>query len=213
MVGEPRIGVLALQGGVAEHLDLLTGLGADAVRVRTPADLDGLTGIVLPGGESSTIDRLLRMFELSEPLRDLIVGGLPTLATCAGLITLSDTIEDPAPGQRTLGLLDITVRRNAFGAQVVSEEATVDTADGPVRAAFIRAPIVIRVGSGVEVLARHRGQVVGVRTATVTAVAFHPELTGDATLHRWLLDTRPFAGTPTGWEKLYWLHEDSHQPS
>ncbi|MGD7707409.1 pyridoxal 5'-phosphate synthase glutaminase subunit PdxT [Microlunatus sp. Y2014] len=190
MARRPRIGVLALQGGVTEHLDLLTGLGADAVRVRTPADLAGLDGIVLPGGESSTIDRLLRMFELAAPLRTLIGGGLPTLATCAGLIILADFLEDPAPGQQTLGLLDITVRRNAFGAQVVSEEATLDTPDGPVRAAFIRAPIVTRVGPGVEVLARHHGQVVGVRTGTVTAVAFHPELTADTTLHQWLLDPR-----------------------
>lgn len=183
----PRIGVLALQGGVVEHLQLVTGLGADAVRVRTPPGLDTIDAIVLPGGESSTIDRLLRIFGLADPLRDRIRAGLPTLATCAGLITLAAEIADPAPGQQSLGILDITVQRNAFGAQVESEEAVVDTVDGPVRAAFIRAPIVTRVGPDVEVIAEHRGQIVGVRQGNITAVAFHPELTGDATLHRRLL--------------------------
>lgn len=181
--GDRRIGVIALQGGVREHLDLLESVGVHGVRVRTPQDLAGLDGIVLPGGESSTIDRLLRIFDLTDPLREAIRAGLPTLATCAGLITLAEQIIDPAPGQQSLGILDITVQRNAFGAQVKSEEATVDTTDGPVRAAFIRAPIVTRVGSGVEVIAEHRGRVVGVRAGAVTAVAFHPELTGDALLH------------------------------
>lgn len=183
----PRVGVLALQGGVAEHVRVIEGLGATAVLVKRPAHLDQLDGLVLPGGESSTIDRLLRIFGLVEPLRTAIRGGLPVLATCAGMITLADEIEDPAPGQQTLGLLDITVRRNAFGSQVESEEAVVATADGPVAAAFIRAPIVTRVGAGVEVIAEHRGQIVGVRSGGITAVAFHPEVVGDATLHRRLL--------------------------
>ena len=182
-----RIGVLALQGGIAEHVALLTDIGARACRVRTVGDLASIDGIVLPGGESSTIDRLLHLFELADPLRDALRDGLPALATCAGMITLASRITDPAPGQRSLQVLDVTVERNAFGAQVASEEAVVDTADGPVRAAFIRAPIVTRVGPGVEVIAEHHGRVVGVRQGGITAVAFHPELTGDATLHRRLL--------------------------
>ena len=182
-----RIGVVALQGGVAEHVRVLHDLGVDTVLVKRPTHLNGLTGLVLPGGESSTIDRLLRIFGLVEPLQQAIRDGLPVLATCAGMITLAAEIEDPAPGQQTLNLLDITVRRNAFGSQVESEEAVVATADGPVAAAFIRAPIVTRVGEGVEVIAEHRGQVVGVRSGLVTAVAFHPELAGDPTLHRRLL--------------------------
>lgn len=177
------VGVLALQGGISEHVALLTAIGVQPSRVRTSTDLIGLEGIVLPGGESSTIDRLLRIFDLADPLRDALLGGLPALATCAGLITLAAEITDPAPGQGSLGVLDITVQRNAFGAQVESEEAVVDTVDGPVRAAFIRAPIVTRVGSDVEVIAEHRGRIVGVRQGAITAVAFHPELTGDATLH------------------------------
>src|SRR5699024_3331646 len=116
-----------------------------------------------------------------------LLAGLPALATCAGMITLAAGIADPAPGQRSLGVLDITVERNAFGAQVASEETLVDTVDGPVRAAFIRAPIVSRVGPGVEVIAEHRGRIVGVRQGTITAVAFHPELADDATLHHRLL--------------------------
>lgn len=182
-----RVGVLALQGGVAEHVRVLQALGAETVLIRRPRDLQGLTGLVLPGGESSTIDRLLRSFGLVEPLRTVIAAGLPVLATCAGMIALAAEIEDPAPGQQTLGLLDITVRRNAFGSQVASEEAVVDTTDGPVAAAFIRAPVVTRIGPGVDVVAVHRGRVVGVRSGAVTAVAFHPELVGDGTLHRRLL--------------------------
>ena len=191
-VAQRHIGVLALQGGIAEHLAMLDRIGATPSRVRTPADLAGpdgrvLDGIVLPGGESSTITRLLRIFGLADPLRDALLAGLPALATCAGMITLAAGIADPAPGQRSLGVLDITVERNAFGAQVASEETLVDTVDGPVRAAFIRAPIVSRVGPGVEVIAEHRGRIVGVRQGTITAVAFHPELADDATLHHRLL--------------------------
>ncbi|WP_353650393.1 pyridoxal 5'-phosphate synthase glutaminase subunit PdxT [Nakamurella sp. A5-74] len=183
----PRVGVLALQGGVAEHVRMLESAGAQAVLVRRPAHLTDLDGIVLPGGESSTIDRLLRLFGLADPLRALITGGLPTLATCAGMVLLAEAIQDPAPDQQSLGILPITVQRNAFGAQVVSEEALVETVDGPVRAAFIRAPIVIEVGRDVEVTARHRGRIVGVRRADVTAISFHPELTGDPTLHAQLV--------------------------
>lgn len=183
----PLVGVLALQGGVAEHVRMLQASGADPVLVRRPSQLPDLDGIVLPGGESSTIDRLTRMFALADPLRELIVGGLPTLATCAGLVLLADAVVDPAPGQQSLRVLPITVQRNAFGAQIASEEVVVETIDGPVRAAFIRAPVVTELGEGVEVLARHRGRIVGVQSGAVTAISFHPELTGDDTLHRGLV--------------------------
>ena len=199
----PVVGVLALQGGVAEHASLLEKLGAQVVLVKRPEQLEGLDALVLPGGESTTIDRLTRIFGLRQPLIDAIAGGLPTLGTCAGLILLAREIEDPAAGQQTLGLLDVTVRRNAFGSQVDSAETELTWgttgADGagqltgaggqvPVKAAFIRAPIVTRVGADVTVLARHAGQVVGVQQSHLLGISFHPELTGDTTVHRALLD-------------------------
>lgn len=189
MSSAPRVGVLALQGGVAEHARMLRGLGAEPVLVKRAQELAGLDAIVLPGGESSTVDRLLRLFELHEPLRDAVLGGLPTLGTCAGLILLSSAIEDPAPGQQTLQVLDVTVSRNAFGPQTASEEVVLAWGDdgATVRAAFIRAPIVTRVGEGVEVLARHRGVVVAVASGNVVGISFHPELTGETTVHEHLL--------------------------
>ena len=193
------VGVLALQGGVREHVRLLESLGARTALLRVPSDLSGPDGprvdaLVLPGGESSTIDRLLRLFGLQEPLADAIRGGAPTLGTCAGLILLARHVLDPAPGQRSLGVLDVTVRRNAFGPQVDSAEAHLETADGPARVAFIRAPQVTQTGPGVEVLARHAGRVVAVRQDAITGVAFHPELTGEPLFHRRLLaDTRTAA--------------------
>lgn len=190
----PRVGVLALQGGVREHARMLVGLGADVVPVRRAEQLDALDALVLPGGESSTIDRLLRVLDLRDPLRAAIAQGLPVLGTCAGLILLADRIEDPAPGQQTLGVLDVTVRRNAFGRQADSSEETVATVLGPVGAAFIRAPQVVSVGEGVEVIARRGAEptdtdapIVGVRRGDITGIAVHPELTGDATFHRALL--------------------------
>ncbi len=187
-----RVGVVALQGGVREHVDLLVGLGAEVVELRRPADLLGPDGyrvdaLVLPGGESSTIDRLLRLFGLGKPLAAAIRAGLPTLATCAGLIQLATRIEDPAPGQQSLGVLDVDVRRNAFGRQVDSAEVALETAWGPAEVAFIRAPAVTRVGAGVEVLATFHGQAVGVAQGAITGVAFHPELTGETLFHRRLL--------------------------
>lgn len=189
-----RVGVLALQGGVREHAELLAGLGAEPVLVRRAAQLDGLDALVLPGGESSTIDRLTRVLGLRDPLRAAIGGGLPTLGTCAGLILLADRVLDPAPGQETLGGLAVTVRRNAFGRQVDSSEETVQTLLGPVRAAFIRAPEVTDVGAGVEVLARRGADpgdvgapIVAVRSGHLLGLSFHPELTGDPTVHRELL--------------------------
>lgn len=183
-----RIGILALQGGVAEHVRMLDRIGVEPVLVRRAAELVRVDGIILPGGESSTIDRLLRGFGLAEPLADRIRGGLPTLGTCAGLVLLAARVADPAPGQRSLGILDVTVHRNAFGSQVESEEAVVHTTGGPVRAAFIRAPVVSDVGAGVEVLARHRGQIVAVRSGAVTGISFHPELAHDGAFHRRLVE-------------------------
>ena len=157
----PLVGVLALQGGVEEHIAVLESLGAATRRVRLQQDLDGLDGIILPGGESSTIDKLARSFGVAEPLRRAVDGGLPVLATCAGLIYSARELENPAPGQQTLGLIDVSVRRNAFGNQRFSEERTVPVAmEGQrsgeplaIEASFIRAPIVTRAGEGVEVIA------------------------------------------------------------
>ena len=192
MSGTPTIGVLALQGGVREHVELLDAQGVRAVPVRRPDDLlgpDGLRvdGLVLPGGESSTISRLLRLFDLFDPIRDAVAAGLPTLGTCAGLILLAREVIDPAPGQTSLGVLDVTVRRNAFGPQVDSSEADLDTAFGPVRVAFIRAPLVVRSGPDVAVIARRDDAVVGVRQGVITGLAFHPELTGEPLFHRRLI--------------------------
>lgn len=186
------VGVLALQGGVEEHIAVLEGLGVTTRRVRLPQDLDGLDGIILPGGESSAIDKLARSCGVAEPLRQT---ELPVLATCAGLIYSARELDNPAPGQQTLALIDVSVRRNAFGNQRFSEERIVPVAMGmemfEVEASFIRAPIVTRVGEGVEVIAtvpREGGEaVVGVRQGNVTALSFHPEENGDSRLHAaWL---------------------------
>lgn len=184
------VGVLALQGGVAEHVELLETLGVSAVLVKKPEDLQRCDALVLPGGESTTIDRLTRIFGLRQPLIDAIGAGLPTLGTCAGLILLATDIEDPAANQQTLGLLDVTVARNAFGSQVDSAETELAWAHepDPVRAAFIRAPIITRTGPGVQVLATYRNRVVGVRQGNILGISFHPELTGDTTIHRQLLE-------------------------
>lgn len=187
-----RVGVLALQGGVREHEELLAGLGASVTRIRAVSDLVGPDGLrvdalVLPGGESSTIDRLLRIFDLFEPLREAIASGLPTLGTCAGMILLARGVLDPAPGQQSLGVLDVDVRRNAFGAQLESAEIDLDTKFGPAHVALIRAPEVVRVGEGVEVLARWSDAVVAVRQESMIGLAFHPELTGETLFHRALL--------------------------
>lgn len=187
-----RVGVLGLQGGVAEHGELLKQLGAQVEWIRRPEQLTGPDGVrvdalVLPGGESSVVDKLTRRLELAEPMRQLIVAGLPTLGTCAGLIMLAVQVVDPAPGQQSLGVLDVTVRRNAWGRQTESAEVALSTVWGAASVAFIRAPGIERVGAGVEVLARRDGAVVGVRQGTVTGLAFHPELTGDTLFHRQLL--------------------------
>ena len=194
MTGLPTVGLVALQGGVREHRLMLEGLGARVVPLRSGADLVGPDGVrvdavLLPGGESSTIDKLLRMFDLFEPLRASIAAGLPALGTCAGLVLLAADVDDRAPGQRSLGLLDVTVRRNALGSQVDSAETELASTLGPLRVAFIRAPIVTRVGPGVDVLARRDEHVVAVRQGAITGIAFHPELTGETVFHRRLLDS------------------------
>ena len=188
----PRVGILAVQGGVREHQELLVGLGAKVTHVRAASDLLGPDGpridaLVLPGGESSTMDRLVRIFELFDPLRTVIAAGLPTLGTCAGLILLAHRIIDPAPGQQSLAVLDVDVRRNAFGAQVDSAEVNLDTRLGRTHVAFIRAPEVVRVGEHVEVLGSWTGAVVAVRQGPSMGLACHPELTGETTFHRALL--------------------------
>ncbi|CAM3308971.1 pyridoxal 5'-phosphate synthase glutaminase subunit PdxT [Dermacoccus barathri] len=188
------IGVLALQGDVREHLAALSGAGAHAVRVRTPEELDAVDGLVLPGGESTTMEKLLRAFGLREPLVERIDAGMPVYGSCAGMILLADEILDGAPGQRTLGGLPITVRRNAFGRQVDSFECDLAMpaleGDGPVRAVFVRAPWVEEVGPDVEVLARvpegngvASDRVVAVRRGDLLATSFHPEITGDHRVH------------------------------
>ncbi len=186
----PLIGVLALQGDVLEHLRALREAGARPVRVRRPRDLEGLDGLVIPGGESTTIGRLLELSRLLEPLRELIRGGLPTFGTCAGMILLSEDLAQERP-QPLIGGLDVTTRRNAFGRQRESFEADLDIPavdGGPVHAVFIRAPWVERVGHGVEVLAEIDGHPVVVAQGEVLAAAFHPELTADRRLHAAFVD-------------------------
>jgi pyridoxal 5'-phosphate synthase pdxT subunit len=187
----PTIGVLALQGDVREHLRMLTGAGATAVPIRRPDELAAVDGLVLPGGESTTMHKLAVAFDLFEPLRERIRDGMPAFGTCAGMILLADRIEGGIEGQETLGGLDITVRRNAFGRQVDSFEADLDFAafDSPFHAVLIRAPWVEKVGAGVEVLARigsgpDAGRIVAVRQGPVLATSFHPEISGDDRLHR-----------------------------
>ncbi|WP_368660383.1 pyridoxal 5'-phosphate synthase glutaminase subunit PdxT [Kocuria sp.] len=186
---------MALQGGVAEHTAMLTGLGARVVPVRTEGALrsSSLDGLVLPGGESSTVDRLLRRFGMRESLREMLGNGLPVLGTCAGMILLAEQIVDPAPAQESLGVLPVTVRRNAFGRQLDSATEVLESVFGPVSAAFIRAPEVICADDGVQVLARRgtspdgEGPVVAVGKGPAMALSFHPELTGDTTFHRGFL--------------------------
>jgi len=182
VAGAPVIGVLAIQGDFEAHEAMLRGAGAEPREVRTPADLEGLDGLVIPGGESTTITLGVEREGLAEPLRRLAASGRPVLGTCAGLIMLD---------RDHLGVLDMASRRNAFGRQVRSFEADLELAgvgEGPLRAVFIRAPWVEDAGSGVEVLAEVEGHPVAVRADNVLAVAFHPELTGDESLHRWVVE-------------------------
>jgi 5'-phosphate synthase pdxT subunit len=186
MSSTPTIGVLALQGDVREHLTALAAADAAAVPVRRPDELAAVDGLVIPGGESTTISKLAVLFGLMEPLREAIRRGLPVYGTCAGLIMLADKILDPRSGQETFGGIDMIVRRNAFGRQNESFEAAVDVRGvpgGPVEGVFIRAPWVESVRAGAEVLAEHGGHIVAVRQGNVLATSFHPELTGDHRVH------------------------------
>jgi pyridoxal 5'-phosphate synthase pdxT subunit len=199
----PVVGVLGLQGDTREHLAALAAAGARAVVVRRPDELAAVDGLVLPGGESTVIDKLLRAFGLREPLVARIAEGLPVYGSCAGMILLADRLLDGTADQRTLGGLDVTVRRNAFGRQVDSFETDLEVAGvsdrawdapgpedvGPVHAVFIRAPWVEEAGAGVEVLGRvgsgpAAGKVVAVRAGNLLATSFHPEITGDTRVHR-----------------------------
>jgi len=191
-VTTPRVGVLALQGDVREHVRVLTDLGADVTKVRRPEELAGVDGLVLPGGESSVIDKLSRAFGMREPLRAAITAGMPVYGTCAGLILLADRITDGIEGQQTFGGLDVTVRRNAFGSQVDSFEVDLDIpalGEPAVHAVFIRAPLVEQAGAGVERLAAlDDGRVVAVRQGSLLGTSFHPEMTGEHRFHALLLD-------------------------
>jgi len=193
------VGVLALQGDVREHVAAVSSCGLRAVPVRRPAELDAVDALIIPGGESTTISRLLETFDLLEPLRGRITSGMPAYGSCAGMILLATQILDGRPDQQQLGGLDVVVRRNAFGRQVDSFETDVAVSGvpgGPVRAVFIRAPWVEKVGQGVEVLATvprrtltgadagaAAGRAVAVRQGRVLATSFHPEITGDLRVH------------------------------
>ena len=205
--GSPTVGVLALQGDVREHLRILDSLGARGIPVRRESDLAGVEGLVLPGGESTTIIKLAVAFELLEPLRAAVKEGLPVYGSCAGMILLADRLTDGGgadgtEGQQTIGGLDVLVRRNAFGRQVNSFESDLEfdaglpDPDTPFRAVFIRAPWVEEVGPEVDVLARvgpraapdAAGRIVAVRQGGLIATSFHPELTGDDRVHRYFVD-------------------------
>ncbi len=187
------IGVLAFQGDVREHLAAVEAAGARAIEVRTVAELASIDGLILPGGESTTISKLARIFELFDPIKTAIAAGLPTFGTCAGLILLADRILDGIKGQETFGGLDVTVRRNAFGHQTESFETQlpfkgIEGAD--MVAAFIRAPIIEQVGQGAEVLATlDSGAVVAVRQKSLLGISFHPEVTDEDRVHKYFIES------------------------
>ena len=202
MIEHPvSIGVLAVQGDVREHLRVLESLGARATSVRRPRELDDVEALVIPGGESTTMDKLVRAFDLQEPLRKRLADGMPAYGSCAGMIMLADRIADARPDQETLGGLDITVRRNAFGRQVDSFEEDLHmpaiagatgtlSGDELFRAVFIRAPWVEETGAGVDVLGTVEsgpaaGKVVAIRQGNLLATSFHPEVTGDRRVHEY----------------------------
>ncbi|CCC44978.1 Putative glutamine amidotransferase SnoP [Mycobacterium canettii CIPT 140060008] len=189
----PRVGVLALQGDTREHLAALRECGAEPMTVRRRDELDAVDALVIPGGESTTMSHLLLDLDLLGPLRARLADGLPAYGSCAGMILLASEILDAgAAGRQALPLraMNMTVRRNAFGRQVDSFEGDIEFAglDDPVRAVFIRAPWVERVGDGVQVLARAAGHIVAVRQGAVLATAFHPEMTGDRRIHQLFVD-------------------------
>jgi len=189
----PLVGVLALQGDVREHARAVERSGARAVPVRRPAELEAVDGLVIPGGESTTLWRLAVSFDMLEPMRKMLSAGLPAFGSCAGMIMLADRLVDGVAGQETVGGIDMTVRRNAFGRQVDSFESDIrlDGLDGPpLRAVFIRAPWVERAGSAVEILGtdERAGRIVAVRQGALLATSFHPELTPDTRIHELFVD-------------------------
>lgn len=185
-----RVAVLALQGAFRAHVQRLTELGVDAFEARLPRDLDGVDGVVLPGGESTTMSNLLTSSGLFDDLKHRLADGLPVFGTCAGLILLARDVLDGRPDQRSFGALDATVRRNGYGRQLDSFETELDVAglDAPLHGVFIRAPRIESIGPGVEVLAAHDDVPVLVRQGQVLAAAFHPELTADGRLHAQFVD-------------------------
>lgn len=187
-MSDTRIGVLAVQGDFREHIDILRAIGVEGVGVRLPRDLDGVNGLILPGGESTTMRRLIDRWGLARPILDLAESGAPLYGTCAGMIVLAREIADGDPP--VLPLLDVTVQRNAFGRQLDSFETELDVpvlGGQPVHGVFIRAPIIERIGPGVDVLARlDDGRIVAVRERNILATAFHPELAGETRFHRLL---------------------------
>jgi 5'-phosphate synthase pdxT subunit len=190
-VDQLPIGVLALQGDFREHLHVLQQLGETAIAVKTPQQLEHIAGLIIPGGESSVIDKLSRLYGLADPIRSAIAGGLPVYGTCAGLIMLADTVLDAIEGQQSFGGLDIVVRRNAFGSQTESFETDLtipELGDRPVRAVFIRAPVVESMGPDVRALATlDDGRVVAVEHGTLMGTSFHPEIAGDTRFHEYFV--------------------------
>ncbi|MFP7760536.1 pyridoxal 5'-phosphate synthase glutaminase subunit PdxT [Marisediminicola sp. LYQ134] len=187
----PTVGVLALQGDFREHLAVLTGLGVTSRTVRRASELDEIDGLVIPGGESTVIDKLSRNFGLAEPIRESIRDGLPVYGTCAGLIMLADTIVNPISGQQSFGGLDVAVRRNAFGEQTESFEADLDipeVGEAPVHAVFIRAPVIETAGESVDRLATLAdGRIVAARQGNLLGTSFHPEMSGETRFHELFL--------------------------
>ncbi len=196
MTSTPVIGVLAIQGAVREHVQLLEAAGAAAIHIRHASDIARVSGIILPGGESTTISKLAVIDGLMEPLRQAAKSGLPMYGSCAGMILLADRILDGRPDQETIGGIDMTVRRNAFGRQVDSFEGGIDLAGiegDPFPGIFIRAPWVEEIGPGVQVLGRvssgdAEGRIVAVRDRSLIATSFHPELTGDTRVHQYFVE-------------------------
>jgi 5'-phosphate synthase pdxT subunit len=183
-----RVGVFALQGDVREHLRTLASIGIEAIEVRNENELATVDGLIFPGGESTTISKLIDIFGLRPALLQYIASGKPVFGTCAGMIMLAKDVLDAASGQRSLEAMDISVRRNAFGSQLDSFETEIEFAGKAAKVAFIRAPIVERVGEGVEVLSTLlNGAVVAVRAGNVLATAFHPEITGDNSVHEYFV--------------------------
>jgi 5'-phosphate synthase pdxT subunit len=184
-----RIGVLALQGDVREHISTLSQLECEPVEVRKASDLSNLDGLIIPGGESTTISKLLDIFYIRNSILEFIKSGKAVFGTCAGMITLANEVLDSAAGQKSLGVMDISVRRNAFGSQLDSFEDQIDFDGAKINVAFIRAPIVEKVGKGVQVLASLQdGRVVAVRQDNLLATSFHPEITGETFVHQYFLN-------------------------